>query len=104
MMTTDDLHGVSDYLDGDLFDDLVFFSVVMVTRGKHILFLSELTSELADHVVVLLKGVLQDFLSGVHLPAPLSAHRVGVMSVRGRYQIIRFSPLQLLHLIILLHD
>lgn len=48
------------------------------------LFLEELTSELANHVLVLLQRVLQDFLCRVHLPAPLSTHRVGVMPVRGR--------------------
>lgn len=38
------------------------------------------TSELSNHVLVLLQGLLQDFLSRVHLPAPLGAHRVGVVS------------------------
>lgn len=47
------------------------------------LLIQELTSELANHVLVLLECVLQDFLRRVHLPAPLSAHRVGVMSVGG---------------------
>lgn len=32
---------------------------------------------------MLLRGILEDLLSGVHLPAPLGAHRVGVMSVGG---------------------
>lgn len=52
------------------------------------MFVEELTSELANHVLVLLQCVLQDFLCRVHLPAPLSTHRVGVMPVRGRYQLI----------------
>lgn len=42
------------------------------------------TSELSNHVLVLLQGVLQDFLSRVHLPAPLGAHGVGVVSWRRK--------------------
>ena len=41
------------------------------------------TSELSDEALVLLHGLLQDLLCRVHLPAPLCAHRVGVMSVSG---------------------
>lgn len=56
-------------------------------EGKHArLLLLELTSELANHALVLLECVLQDFLCRVHLPAPLGTHWIGVMSVRGRYQ------------------
>lgn len=44
------------------------------------------TSELSNHVLVLLQGILQDFLSRVHLPAPLGAHGVGVMSLGGHTQ------------------
>lgn len=44
------------------------------------------TSELSNHVLVLLQGIQQDFLSRVHLPAPLGAHGVGVMSLGGHIQ------------------
>lgn len=47
------------------------------------------TSKLSNHVLMLLQGVLQDFLSGVHLPAPLCAHGVGVMSCSGGTHINR---------------
>lgn len=65
----------------------------MTKRKKHPSLFRELTSELANHVLVLLQRVLQDFLCRVHLPAPLSTHRVGVMPVRGRYQIIEILQL-----------
>ena len=49
----------------------------------HVLPAKAPTSKLSDHALVLLHGLLQDLLSWVHLPAPLCAHGVGVMSVSG---------------------
>lgn len=41
-----------------------------------------ITSELPNHVPVVLHGLLNDLLGRVHFPAPLCAHRVGVVSVQ----------------------
>lgn len=46
--------------------------MLMLQRGP--------TSELTNHTPVVLNRLLKDLLGGVHFPAPLGAHRVGVMS------------------------
>lgn len=46
--------------------------------------IDEITSELSDHALVILHCLQQDLLGRVHLPAPLGAHGVGVVSAGRR--------------------
>lgn len=62
----------------------IFLSLttVLYLDFKHFFLTTEVpsTSELADHVAMVLQCFLKNLLSGVHLPTPLGAYRVCVVS------------------------
>lgn len=52
-----------------------------------------LTSELSNHIPVVLHRFLKDLLGRVHFPAPLGAHRVGVVSAQRKWE--RTAPVSM---------
>lgn len=68
---TDDQH-----ISNRCFEDLIAGSKSIIDRER----VGEVTFELLDHIAMVLKSLLQDHFRLVHLPSPLCAHWVCVMS------------------------